>query len=237
MYNKIIHYGCSFTYGVDSGGDGIDDPTKSYPAYLSKKTNIPFLNRANPGASLNQIALKIHEDLQNPASEIQDKNILVIVNLTDVFRMISSTCDWWPSTVNGHKLSVCNINATTQFKISSGLDAALNSLINEQEWVFYYYAYNIINSIHYQLVTANKKFVFVDMLTDITALEQYFKLSVDIKNKILTNDVNTFKNFSSFVRFNQLSPTYYSHDGHYSSKGYKLLADLVLCKLQEMSVL
>jgi lysophospholipase L1-like esterase len=75
------------------------------------------------------------------------------------------------------------------------------------------------------------------MLTDITALEQYFKLSVDIKNKILTNDVNTFKNFSSFVRFNQLSPTYYSHDGHYSSKGYKLLADLVLCKLQEMSVL
>ena len=231
MYSKIVHYGCSFTYGVDSGGDGIDDPDQSYPAHLSKKTNIPFVNRSNPGASLDQIALRIHEDLQNPASDINDKNALVIVNLTSPFRIMSTAATWWSSIVNDHQLGICNINASTEFNINQGIDTAINTLINEKDWLFYYHAYNTINSIYSQLSLEKKKFVYVDMLVNINELEKYFKLHSAIKNKMLTNEVG------SIVKSISMPKTFYSKTAHFTGQGYELTAELILFGLQEMKLL
>ena len=231
MYSKIIHYGCSFTHGQDSGGDGIYDPDQSYPAHLSKKTNIPFLNRANLGASLDQIALKIHEDLQNPASDINNKNVLVIVNLTSPFRIMSTAASWWTSIVNDHQLGVCNINASTEFNIKPEIDTAINTLINEKDWLFYYRAYNTINSIHSQLSLAKKTFVYVDMLADIIELEKYFKLHSAIKNKMLTNEIG------SLVKSISIPSTFYSKSGHFVGQGYECAAELILFGLQEMKLL
>lgn len=231
MYSKIIHYGCSFTYGVDSGGDEIDDLTLSYPAHLSRKTNIPHVNRANPGASLEQMALIVHEDLQNPDSDIHEPNALVIVNLTSHLRIMSTVARWRESYINKKYFGVCNVNPSTPIGIKPQMDNILKSFAEEEEWLFYHRAYNIINSINNQLTLANKKFVFVDMLLNINDMEQSFKLHPSIKQNMLTNEVGSF--FKS-IRF---PASFYSKSKHYYSEGYEAMAEIILLGLQEMKIL
>jgi hypothetical protein len=231
MYSKLIHYGCSFTYGEDSGGFGINDPDLSYPAHLSKKTNIPYINRANPGASLDQISLKIVEDLQNPDSEIHDPDVLVVVNLTSPFRILSTVCDWWPVNLNNHEVTVCNVNPATNFKINSEFTKLLSRFASEQEWLFYFYAFNTINSIHNQLTLYKKHIVYVDMLLNVKSVEQYFKFHSSIKNKMICGESG------SMVRSLIMPDSYHSPSKHYVSEGYNFLAETVLSSLKEMKIL
>lgn len=231
MYSKLIHYGCSFTYGEDSGGLRNHDPDLSYPAHLSKKTNIPYINRANNGASLDQISLKIVEDLQNPDSEIHDPDVLVVVNLTSPFRILSTVCNWWPANINNNEVTVCNVNPSTNFKINRELTKLLSRFAVEQDWLFYFYAYNIINSIHNQLTLYNKHFVYVDILLNAKDIEQYFKFHVSIKDKIIDGESG------SMVRSLIIPDSYYSPSAHFVSEGYNFLAEAVLSSLKEMKIL
>lgn len=231
MYSKFIHYGCSFTYGEDSGGLGNHDPDLSYPAHLSRKTNIPYVNRANNGASLDQMSLKIVEDLQNPNSEIHDPDVLVVVNLTSPFRIMSTICKWWPSNINDNEVAVCNVNPATNFKIKPELTKLLSRFGAEKDWLFYFYAYNIINSIHNQLTLYKKNFVYVDILLNRKDIEQYFKFHSSINDKIIDGESG------SMSRSLIMPSSYYSPSNHFVSEGYNCLAEAVLSSLNEMKIL
>lgn len=234
MYSKFIHYGCSFTYGQDSGGFEIDDPSKSYPAHLGKMTGIDFINRSNKGASLEQIALKILEDLTNPLADIHHDNVLVVINLTSAFRIMSSLRTWWTSNINDHKFNLCNINPSTSDDISKEITDIKKKLIYEEDWIMYFSAVNIINSICNQLKLHKIDFVFVDIILDINNIIRYFPLHKNLLDKC----VMFGKKQSGIVRYiadqGKIYHDCYSESQHYNSKGYKLMANLIFEKLKVM---
>ena len=82
-YNRIVHYGCSFTFGQDSGGDGIHDDTLSYPSFLSKLLNNEYINKGRMGASNFEICSKFWMDIYNKNF---DNDTAVIANLTSPFK-------------------------------------------------------------------------------------------------------------------------------------------------------
>lgn len=230
MYNHIIHYGCSFTYGVDSGGDGIDDDEKSYPFYLSKITGIPYTNRANSGSSLSQISLKVQEDLQHGND---DEGKLAIVNLTSPYRIISSVAPWWKSTHNGIDIYSSNVNSQT-----SGVSEERKNLMNvkkllsfEEDWIWHLNGYNIINSIYYQLMSNGIDVVFVDMLYDIHRMYEYFPLGKEIKDVVVTGNDKP-------VRLDANIPIQFeSKSNHLYAKGYEMLAEYIHTRMVEKNIL
>ena len=50
-YKTFVHYGCSFVFGQDSGGDGINDEALTYPAHLSRLCKNHYVNKAESGQS------------------------------------------------------------------------------------------------------------------------------------------------------------------------------------------
>lgn len=82
-YDCIVHYGCSFTFGQDSGGDGIHVDELSYPSFLSKLLKNEYVNRAKMGSSNYEIYSRLWIDIHNKNF---NKNTAVIVNLTSPFR-------------------------------------------------------------------------------------------------------------------------------------------------------
>lgn len=82
-YKTYVHYGCSFTYGQDSGGDGIHDDSLSYPAHLSNIVGNKYDNRASQACSNHRMMYEIFFDIYN--NNIPDDS-LIIVNLTSIAR-------------------------------------------------------------------------------------------------------------------------------------------------------
>lgn len=233
MYKKFVHYGCSFTYGQDSGGDDIDDYNKSYPAYLSRLVNNDFVNRANAGASLEQISLNILQDLSNPESDINKKNVLVIVNLTSAFRIMSSLKNWWSIDINNKSLSLCNINPVTPDSISKEINDIQKKLIYEQDWIMYFNAYTILNSIFNHLTLYKKDFIFVDVLLNLNTVTEYFPLHDAIRKKCINFGSNRSGIVKHIADQGKKYHHFYSKSQHYNSNGYKHMAELVFEKLKE----
>ena len=230
MYNKIIHYGCSFTYGVDSGGDGIDDDKKSYPFYLSEITGIEYINRSNSGSSLSQMSLKVQEDLQNK-NNCEGK--LAIVNLTSPYRIISSVAPWCKSTHNGIDLYSSNVNSQTYIddEKRAHLMDVKKLLAFEQDWIWHLNGYNTINSVYYQLMSNGIDVVFVDMLYNIQSLYEYFPLGGKISDVMITGENG------SVLSDAKIPNEYKSKSKHLYAKGYEMLARHIYHKMVEKNIL
>ena len=237
MYKTFIHYGCSFTYGQDSGGDGIDDPDKSYPAYLSKFSNNDFVNRANPGASLEQIALTITQDLNNLNSDIHNDDVLVIINLTSALRIMSSVIRWWTVNINERDLGICNINPVTPLNISPQVTDIHKKLIHEKDWVMYFSAYNILNSISNQLEINNKNYIFVDVLLDLNQVVDYFPIHKNTRDKCITFGIKGCGIVRHIANQGKKYKSFYSKSQHYYATGYRHMAELVFDKLKEKALI
>lgn len=235
MYSKLIHYGCSFTFGQDSGGTDIHDPKKTYPAYLGAMTKIPFVNKGDKGASLDHIAFKILGDLENKNSDIHEENTLVVVNLTSAFRVLSSVDNWWIVKIGDKDYKFCNANPVTSDRMTKELLAIKKRFLYEKDWVMFLSAFNLINSMYNQLTLHNKNFIFVDVLSNLNEIQEDFSLHEKIKEKCITIDGK------GIVRYiadeGKKYHDCYSATQHYNSKGYKLMAKLVLKELKDKKII
>jgi acyl-CoA thioesterase-1 len=71
----LICFGDSLTAGYGATTPGIDDKTKSYPAYLQNKLNIPVINSGVSGNTTSQALARLNKDV------IMKKPKIVIIEL------------------------------------------------------------------------------------------------------------------------------------------------------------
>jgi hypothetical protein len=97
----------------------------SWVAYLSRKLNKPFENRAEGGSGLDQIYFKIYTDLN---AGLISKNDLVIVGLTGISRIVTFNHDKVQSLLLGWQISEKNSD-----------DKKLIELLTDEWLIFNYY--------------------------------------------------------------------------------------------------
>jgi acyl-CoA thioesterase-1 len=81
----LVCFGDSLTAGYGATTPGIDDKTKSYPAYLQNKLNIPVINSGVSGNTTSQALARLKRDviLKNP------KIVIIELGANDFFSGLS----------------------------------------------------------------------------------------------------------------------------------------------------
>jgi acyl-CoA thioesterase-1 len=84
---SVVCLGDSLTAGYGATIPGVDDKTKSYPAYLQKKINIPVVNAGVTGDTTSQALARIDADV------LIEKPRIVIIELgaNDLFKLVPWT--------------------------------------------------------------------------------------------------------------------------------------------------
>jgi acyl-CoA thioesterase-1 len=81
---SLVCLGDSLTAGYGATTPGVDDKTKSYPAYLQNKVNIPVINAGISGDTTSQALLRINTDVltENP------RIVIIELGANDLFQRI-----------------------------------------------------------------------------------------------------------------------------------------------------
>jgi acyl-CoA thioesterase-1 len=83
----LVCFGNSLTAGYGAVTPGVDDKTKSYPAYLQNKINIPVVNAGVSGDTTSSALARIHDDVlsQNP------RIVIIELGANDLFKVLPQT--------------------------------------------------------------------------------------------------------------------------------------------------
>lgn len=226
---NIIHYGCSFTFGQDSGGDGNDDVLLSYPAHLSKLLlDTTFDIKAEKGDSNDTAFLKLYADIFNKKTTYND---VVFFNITSIYRsvylndeltgkIIINDLDWgYQNVLPSYDFNFDKSKISTQM-----YENYRNSYFYQSELAF---NINIMKNI-YSVNTICKEYnidvYFVDLFGDL----RYFvhdRYTEYKKIKIFT--APNKRSLVHYIRHNKQYHNMISKSEHFYSDGYKMIAEIV----------
>lgn len=209
-YSILQHYGCSFTFGEDSGGDNINDDSLSYPAHLSRLLGNLYVNKGKRASSNSSIFYKLYNDIEN--SQIAE-DTLVVVNLTNSFRYSlikewNRPCDKLSTFLQYNNETYRVLNFNSNHLVNSNVDVT-----HIFELPDYYFTLESMRSIYSIIGLLNKyeiPYIFLNMLLN--------KSDSDLAKFTL----NPLHNLVSKV-----PEKFRSSSNHFTSKGYKILANNV----------
>lgn len=233
---NMIHYGCSFTYGQDSGGFEIDDDTLSYPAYLSKMYNTTYTNKGRKGASNSTSFLKLYTDIMNGDVTSND---IVFFNISSLYRTIYMNNkqdnfvllhgeEWRYQSI------IPNYNSPKSF-----IETFDKSYImyKKHRDAFYYqnelaFHLELLKNIYSAKSICNEndiEIVFVDLFGDLHKYKHYGYTDYKTINIL---DISE-RSFVHYIRKHHRNLI--SKSEHFESDGYELMAKYVYEKLQNLT--
>lgn len=83
----LVCFGDSLTAGRNATSFGADDKSKSYPAFLQKKVNIPVINAGESGNTSAQALLRVNGDVLSKNPRI----VIILLGANDFFQQIHLT--------------------------------------------------------------------------------------------------------------------------------------------------
>jgi acyl-CoA thioesterase-1 len=103
----VVCFGNSLTAGYGAATPGLDDKTKSYPAYLQGKINIPVINAGRSGDTTSGALSRINNDVlsKNP------KIVIIELGANDLFGKVS------PQTTKDNMQSIIDLLVNENRKI------------------------------------------------------------------------------------------------------------------------
>lgn len=248
LYKHIIHLGDSFTYGQDSGGDGIHDLKSTYPEFLSKLNHMPYTNLAMPGYS----NLSMYYSLREYVLSHDIRNCIVIMNMSSYLRgLVTLNDDSMP-----YMYKINNYNEfQNRYHYSNKLVTNSSPLLHKTFGPRFFkdkdkhtsaYAeeyfkehiiricldqYLILTGIKDLCISKGAKLIIVDMLFEKSELETETGISFDDLGVPIIEFYNPNDNLFNY----NLIASYYwnknnihkSKSDHFYGEGYKIFADWV----------
>lgn len=232
-YKKFIHYGCSYTYGEDSGGDAVDDDSLSYPAHLSRIVGNEYINRARKGSSNDLSFSKLHADILSGEA---DTNTVIFFNLASISRTIYINKDMnnfinlpeeqyrYMSIIPNYAYPVSFFN---KFKIKHYLfQNYVQSYYAQEDIAFQFNLMKNILAARELCKNYDIPIVFVDMACNLHN-EQHNKYVDYKKFNIVSPDRDSFA--GAVLKEKQ----YTSKSYHLYSEGYKRIAEMVYAQIRK----
>lgn len=237
-YERFIHYGCSFTHGVDSGGDKIDDDKLSYPAHLSNIIGNNYLNRGIPGGSNDSSFARICADIHNTTFDGDD---LIIVNLTKEERTMYfgekgfAQLEFF-DTVFPYNHVFPSHNFSQRW---ANFHKFLKTYYDQPDEAFYFNTIKNIAAIRDLCKQKKLPVLFTDFFLSIRKESPpwrdnnyYNQLNtVKLDDIVLSNSV---KNLSFVDHVLYTNKEHVSKSLHFYSEGYKILAELVYDQIKDL---
>lgn len=219
---NLAHYGCSFTYGQDSGGDDIDDPNLSHPSHLAKIFSTTYKSNSHKGDSNDTAFLYLYNDIINNKLTSDD---IVFFNITSIYRTVYISDEFMINekiSAGGHDWQFHNVLPNYDFNLNKHICKMYgdfrSSYYYQSEIIHHLNLLKNINTVKNICNDNNIDVVFVDLFGDLNNYKHYN--FVQYKNTEILSIGN--RSFVHYVRKHHSDTISKSH--HFYSQGYEQIA-------------
>lgn len=231
-YNTITFFGDSFTWGQDSGGDGIYDADNTYPTHVGKLLGLTVNNFAEPGESNPMMFAKLYSYLKKERPSKLNKT-LILVNLSSHIRgMTSIPFDTESKFIwDGTETSLELRNVSTSFIPRSKMEHRLMDMFASEEEEFH--LLNSLKMIYAAIGIAHvhrANLYFVDMLFNLNDLRYNFNADVRTLERYFVNPEHMLAGLGA-------AEPHMSVSKHYYGAGYLEIAKEVVSQLEAYDII
>lgn len=224
-------YGDSFTYGQDSGGDGVHDQTKTWPMFWADLKGVErhmVQNHAMPGHSNAGIWLDIFQDIVQ--GQIRDDSV-VIVGLTNIWRDATAS-----STKPGYRQFFDNDYHSSNVHFIDGykrdeqaLRRHAEMLADEENWMLAAKNIKTALSISEILKRTGCEFYMVDVIMDWNMVTSY----VPGAHKLFPELVHAPQGSDFYSYQREVLEWPLSDSLHFYEDGYKRMAEEIYAAMEK----